>query len=122
MDGILLNSLADIAPVTSPVIALSLCSRLPLEQAAILDDHLLLPTEVDIKFPVIPPCDKYSTPNLSALLGCMANAHRLHPFLLPARFLGERTHSARPEAKRTGPRTWLCWLALRYGEHRVCAV
>ena len=102
--------------VTSPVIALSLHSSLRPAQATILDDHLLLPTGLDIKFPVIPPCDKYSTPNLSHLPGCMPDSH--YTFLSLARRLGERICSARLEAKRCGDRTWF---TARYGAHKGCA-
>jgi len=66
-----------------PVVALYLYSKLPVSQATlwtILGGYLLLPTDLQIKYKMIPAFDKVTIPSLAALIGCMFVARRLPKF------------------------------------------
>lgn len=63
-----------------PLVALHLYSRLPIGRATlwtILGGFLLLPSQIVIKFPMIPTFDKSSIPNLAAMLGCVVYTRKL---------------------------------------------
>ena len=68
------NWFATFALICWPLVALFLYQTRPVSQATlwtILGGHLLLPSHYEIKFAMIPPFDKVSVPNLSALIGCI---------------------------------------------------
>lgn len=83
MDEINANWLAYGALIIWPIVALYLYSRLPVGQATlwtILGGYLLLPSELTIKFKMIPAFNKETIPNIAALLGCTLYAGRLPKF------------------------------------------
>lgn len=69
-----------------PLVALALFRLLPLERALVwtlIAGHLLLPSETDIKFPMLPVIDRSSIAAVSALILCaiMAPKFRVSPDL-----------------------------------------
>lgn len=75
------NSFAYLMLLVWPLIAVVLFRRLPLERAlvwSILGAYLILPPLTQFDFPLVPPLDKVSIPNLSAFLICaLMLGHRI---------------------------------------------
>ena len=79
MNDINPNWVAYLALLSWPVVALYFYSRLPVVQATlltILGGYLLLPELAEIKVEMVPAFNKYSIPNLAALIGCALCARR----------------------------------------------
>src|ERR1700728_2813128 len=80
MDSVGPNWFAYLALLGWPAVALFLYSRLSIARATlwtILGAYLLLPVHAEIKFAGVPAFDKYSIPNLAALICCALFAGRL---------------------------------------------
>ena len=78
------NSLAYLALVVWPAVAVFLFRRLPYERAlvwAILAPYLLLPPVANFDFPLVPPLDKASIPNLAAFAATVFVLGRRVPIL-----------------------------------------
>ena len=68
------NEFAYVMLLAWPVIAAGLFSILPFQRAliwSVLGAYLLLPPQVQFDFPLVPPLDKTSIPNLVALFACV---------------------------------------------------
>ena len=85
------NSIAYLALLVWPVVAVGLFRALPIERAlvwSILAPYLLLPQVANFDFPLVPPLDKTSLPNLSAALAVLLVLGRRVP-LLPDSVIGK---------------------------------
>jgi hypothetical protein len=74
------NLFAFLVLFSFPLVAIALFRLLPLERAlvwTIISGHLLLPSETDIKFPMLPAIDRSLVPAASALILCMLMAPKL---------------------------------------------
>src|SRR5438034_1824149 len=73
------NWLAYIVLLSWPLVAIVLYSSLPRAQAmlwTVLGAQMLLPANMFIKFPMIPPFDKNTIPSLCILAGCLLTRGR----------------------------------------------
>jgi len=73
------NTIAYLALLSWPLCCLILFRRTSIERAiiwSILGGYLLLPPVANFNFPLIPPLDKTSIPNISAFLICLVVAHQ----------------------------------------------
>lgn len=78
------NNFAYLMLLIWPMIAVGLFRRLPIERAliwSILGAYLLLPPLADFDFPLVPPLDKVSIPNLAAFLICLVMLGKRVPML-----------------------------------------
>ncbi len=78
------NTLAYLMLVAWPLIAIVLYQRLPIERAviwSILGAYLILPPLANFDFPLIPPFNKVSIPNLTAFGICVLMLGKRVPFL-----------------------------------------
>jgi hypothetical protein len=76
------NTIAYLALLAWPVVAIILFRLLPLQKALVwtlIGGYLLLPSATSIKFPMLPPIDKTMMTGLPALLLCMIKAPALPP-------------------------------------------
>ena len=74
------NLFAFLVLFSFPLVAIALFRLLPLERALVwtlISGHLLLPSETDIKFPMLPVIDRSSIVAVSALILCLAMAPKL---------------------------------------------
>jgi ABC-type amino acid transport system permease subunit len=83
------NIFAFLVLFSFPLVAIALFRTLSLERALVwtlIAGHLLLPSETDIKFPMLPVIDRSSIASVSALILCAIMAPKLRLSLdLPAR-------------------------------------
>jgi hypothetical protein len=94
------NWFAIVALLAWPLVTVVLYNLLPFSRATIwtiLGGYLLLPTDVAIKFAMIPAFDKNSIPNICALIGCIACAPvREKPTLPKMTFLAAAVYVLSP--------------------------
>jgi hypothetical protein len=80
------NWLATLALLAWPLVSIGLYNSMPPSRATIwtiLGGFLLLPQDAGIKLEMIPSIDKYSIPNICALIGCIVCASRPRRLIVP---------------------------------------
>src|SRR3977135_264936 len=73
------NLVSTFALLLWPLVAVFLYKAMPVAEATawtILGGMLLLPSDIAIKFAMVPPIDKNSIPNVCAFVGCVLVAPR----------------------------------------------